>query len=140
MSTSISISRLLASSAPSLGCMRQKGNLRDPPLCHSSGSKVPGQSVPFSPPFRAYQIRSRVFICTQWEEYRKVCLLGSPTQALRQLVRALQGLGPPPPPKPCDRHIRPRIIPGSCCALSWPSRSLPCLPVVFLFPSFGFSL
>lgn len=103
MSTSISISRLPASSAPSLGCMRQKGNLRDPPPCHSSGSTVPGQSVPFSPPFRAYQVRSGVFICTQWEEYRKECLLGSPDAG----PVSSSGLGPPrpPPPKPCDHHM-----------------------------------
>lgn len=98
MSASISISRLLASSAPSLGCMR------DPPLC-PSGSKIPGQSVTFSPPLRTYCIRSGVFICSQWEEYRKVCLLSSPDAALRRLIRVLQGLGPPRPPKPCGRHM-----------------------------------
>lgn len=50
------ISRLLASSAPSLGSTRQNENPGKEPLCHSSGPVVPGQTALFSPPFRAFLV------------------------------------------------------------------------------------
>lgn len=50
----LGISRLLASSAPSLGSTRQNKNPGKGPLCHSSGPAVPGRPALFSPPFRVF--------------------------------------------------------------------------------------
>lgn len=54
LAASIGISRLPASSPPSLGYMRQKEYPRDSSTCHSSCPRVPNQSAFFSLPFKVY--------------------------------------------------------------------------------------
>lgn len=52
LSAPISISVVFTSLAPSLGCMTQKENPGNSPLCHSSASGVPKESAAFSLHFR----------------------------------------------------------------------------------------
>lgn len=77
LSVSVGISTLLTSSAPNLGCMRQKETQG---TWHCIVLRVPRALA--SPPSLHFQnllvfvlsIMGTVFTCTWWEEWRKVCL------------------------------------------------------------------